>query len=114
MWQPVGSVRFRVKHGICPRFTRVASRAVGIGSSIGWGLGSPCSITYIREVIMPDEDTKIPAGFLDNTQAAALGDRLRRVNGKLLFWSTVAFAVAGAQVAGRAKGWANGVSGLEF
>ena len=63
---------------------------------------------------MPDEDTKIPAGFLDNTQAAALGDRLRRVNGKLLFWSTVAFAVAGAQVAGRAKGWANGVSGLEF
>jgi hypothetical protein len=62
---------------------------------------------------MPDEDTKTPAGFLDNTQAAALGDRLRRVNGRLLFWSTVAFAVAGVQVAGRAKGWTNGVSGLE-
>jgi hypothetical protein len=63
---------------------------------------------------MADEDTKTPAGFLDNTQAAALGDRLRRVNGKLLFWSTVAFAIAGAQVAGRAKGLVNGASGLEF
>jgi hypothetical protein len=63
---------------------------------------------------MADENTKTPAGFLDNTQAAALGDRLRRVNGKLLFWSTVAFAVAGAQVAGRVKGWINGVSAFAF
>jgi hypothetical protein len=63
---------------------------------------------------MEDEDAKTPAGFLDNTQAAALGDRLRRVNGKLLFWSTVAFAIAGLQVAGRAKGLVNEVSGLEF
>jgi hypothetical protein len=63
---------------------------------------------------MADEDPRAPAGFLDNTQAAALGDRLRRVNGKLLFWSTVAFAVAGAQVAGRAKGWVEGVPSIEL
>jgi hypothetical protein len=63
---------------------------------------------------MEDQDAKTPAGFLDNTQAAALGDRLRRVNGKLLFWSTVAFAIAGVQVAGRAKGLVKGISGLEF
>jgi hypothetical protein len=63
---------------------------------------------------MADEETRPPAGFLDNAQAAALGERLRRVNGKLLFWSTVAFAVAGAQVAGRAKGWVDGVSGMEL